>query len=81
MRLKLSACVGTDALLDRSTDPLGGDRVYVKPAGPSPCRGWLEALKSGRSFVTNGPIPTLEVNGKGLGETCELRSLAMFASP
>ena len=28
--LKLSACVGTDALLDRSTEPLGGDRVYVK---------------------------------------------------
>ena len=70
--LKLSACVGTDALLDRSTDPLGGDRVYVKTAGPLTMESWLDGLKSGRSFVTNGPIPTLEVNGKGPGETCEL---------
>jgi hypothetical protein len=70
--LKLSACVGTDALLDRSTDPLGGDRVYVNPDGPLTMQGWLDGLKSGRSFVTNGPIPTLEVNGKAPGETCEL---------
>jgi TolB protein len=70
--LKLSACVGTDALLDRSTDPLGGERVYVNPGGPLTMQGWLDGLKSGRTFVTNGPIPTLAVNGKGPGETCEL---------
>ena len=70
--LKLSACVGTDALLDRSTEPLGGDRVYVKTDGPLTMQSWLDGLKSGRSFVTNGPMPTLEVNGKGPGETCEL---------
>jgi hypothetical protein len=70
--LKLSACVGTDALLDRSTEPLGGERVYVTTAGPLTMQSWLDGLKSGRSFVTNGPIPTLVVNGKALGETCEL---------
>ena len=70
--LRLSACVGTDALLDRSTEPLGGDRVYVKTDGPLTMRSWLDGLKSGRSFVTNGPMPTLEVDGKGPGETCEL---------
>jgi hypothetical protein len=70
--LKLSACVGTDALLDRSTEPLGGDRVYVKTDGPLTMQSWLDGLKSGRSFVTNGPIPTLEVDGKGPGETREL---------
>jgi TolB protein len=70
--LKLSPCVGTDALLDRSTEPLGGDRVYVKTAGPLTMQSWLDGLKSGRSFVTNGPIPMLEVNGKSPGETCEL---------
>ena len=70
--LKLSACVGTDALLDRPTEPLGGDRVYVKTVGPLTMRGWLDGLRSGRSFVTNGPIPTLEVDGKAPGETCEL---------
>jgi len=70
--LKLSACVGTDALLDRSTEPLGGERVYVKTAGPLTMQSWIDGLKSGRSFVTNGPIPTLEVNGKAPGETCQL---------
>jgi hypothetical protein len=70
--LRLSACVGTDALLDRSTEPLGGERVFVKTAGPLSMQSWLEGLKSGRSFVTNGPILMLEVNGKTPGETCEL---------
>ena len=70
--LKLSACVGTDVLLDRSTDPLGGDRVYVKIAGPLTMERWLDGLKGGRSFVTNGPMPMLEVNGEGPGGTCEL---------
>ena len=72
--LKLSACVGTDALLDRSTDPLGGDRVYVKASEPFSMQSWLAGLKNGRSFVTNGPILSLEVNSKGPGETCELKS-------
>ena len=72
--LKLSACVGTDALLDRSTEPLGGDRVYVKPDGPLTMKSWLDGLKGGRSFVTNGPMPVLEVSGKGPGETCELKA-------
>jgi TolB protein len=72
--LKLSACVGTDALLDRSTEPLGGDRVYVKTDGPLTMKSWLGGLKGGRSFVTNGPMPFLEVNGKGLGETCDLNA-------
>jgi hypothetical protein len=72
--LRLSACVGTDALLDRSTEPLGGDRVYVKTAGPLTMSSWLDGLKGGRSFVTNGPMPALLVNGKGPGETCELNA-------
>ncbi len=72
--LKLAACVGTDTLLDRSTDPLGGARVYVKTDGRFTMQSWLSGLKSGKSFVTNGPMPALEVNGKGPGETCGLAS-------
>jgi TolB protein len=75
--LKLSACVGTDALLDRSTEPLGGDRVYVKTAGPLTMQSWLDGLKGGRSFVTNGPVLTLDVNGKAPGETVELAEAAI----
>ncbi|HVX11576.1 MAG TPA: CehA/McbA family metallohydrolase [Pirellulales bacterium] len=70
--LKLAACVGTDALLDRSTEPMGGDRVYVKSALPLTMQTWLEGLKEGRTFVTNGPILTLLVDGNGPGDTCKI---------
>ena len=71
--LKLAACVGTDALLDRSTDPLGGSRVYVQVDGPLTMNKWLTGLKQGRSFVTNGPIPQLTIDGQGPGDTCQLK--------
>ena len=71
--LKLAACVGTDALLDRSTDPLGGSRVYVRVDGPLTMNKWLTGLKRGRSLVTNGPIPHLTIAGQGPGETCQLK--------
>ena len=71
--LKLAACVGTDALLDRSTDPLGGSRVYVQVDGPLTMNKWLTGLKQGRSLVTNGPIPQLTIAGKGPGDTCQLK--------
>ena len=72
--LKLSACVGTDALLDRSTDPLGGSRVYVQVDGPLTMNKWLTGLKQGRSLVTNGPIPQITIAGKGPGDTCQLKA-------
>lgn len=70
--LRLAACAGTDALLDRSTDPLGGSRVYVKVDGPLNMQSWLDGLRRGRSFVTNGPMLQLSVNGHGLGDTVSL---------
>ncbi|MDA1231817.1 MAG: CehA/McbA family metallohydrolase [Planctomycetota bacterium] len=67
--LKLSACVGTDALLDQSTEPLGGSRVYVKTNGPLTMKSWMDGLAAGRSFATNGPILNLEVEGTEPGGT------------
>ena len=72
--LKISACAGTDALLDRETDPLGGSRVYVKVDGKLTMRNWLAGLKAGRTFVTNGPMVALNVNGKEIGGTISLDS-------
>lgn len=70
--LKLAACAGTDALLDRSTDPLGGDRVYVQVDGPLTMQTWLDGLRAGRTFVTNGPMPAITVQGIGPGGSLEL---------
>ena len=70
--LRLSACVGTDALLDQSTDPMGGSRVYVQVNGKLTQKKWLTGLKQGRTFVTNGPTLSLKVEGQGPGSTVKI---------
>ncbi|UCD29684.1 MAG: CehA/McbA family metallohydrolase, partial [Planctomycetota bacterium] len=42
--------------------PLGFSRVYVKIDGPFSYQKWLEGLKKGRSFTTNGPMLFLTVD-------------------
>ncbi len=47
----------------------GAERNYVKvPAEFSP-EAWYSALKEGQTFVTNGPLLELTVNGKPMGAT------------
>lgn len=72
--IRLAASVGTDALLDQDTNPLGGDRVYVKSTGELSMDNWLDGLRQGRSFVTNGPMLSLQVNGQGPGSTLEVQA-------
>ncbi|HKX00488.1 MAG TPA: CehA/McbA family metallohydrolase [Bryobacteraceae bacterium] len=52
--------------------PLGYNRVYVKLSEPFRYESWFRALKSGRSFGTNGPMLFLTVNGKEPGEELRL---------
>ena len=65
--LKLSACVGTDALLDRSTEPLGGDRVYVKTAGPLTMQSWLDGLEERPELRHERPHPDARSQRQGPG--------------
>jgi TolB protein len=51
---------------------LGGERVYVKVQGKFTMESWLEGLKASRSFVTNGPVLALRVNGQEIGDTVRL---------
>jgi hypothetical protein len=65
---RLPATAGTDVFLNRIGSNLpGGDRVYVHLDGPLTYAGWIDGLKAGRSFVTNGPLLTFTVNGRGAG--------------
>lgn len=49
----------------RSSSPLGYNRVYVSERSAQRSRdSWWEALKAGRSFVTNGPLLRATVNGQ-----------------
>ena len=54
-------------------DEPGSVRNYVHVKGDFTPPRWFESLESGHTFVTNGPMLTLEVNGKKMGSTVNLR--------
>jgi hypothetical protein len=49
-------------------NPVGYNRVYVHLDGELTYEKWFEALRAGRSFVTNGPLLRVTANGKLPGE-------------
>jgi TolB protein len=66
---------GTDAFPNFfRTMAVGATRVYVKPDGPLTMESYLAALKAGRSYVTNGPLLTFTVDGRGPGDVIEARA-------
>lgn len=72
---KLPASAGTDTFLNRIASNLPGrDRVYVKLNGPLSYEKWIEGLKAGRSFVTNGPILEFTAENTELGDTLALET-------
>jgi hypothetical protein len=64
MRLPIST--GTDWFIDDFS------RVYAKVEGKLTVKSWLAALKDGRNVVTNGPILSLTVDGRPIGDTLKL---------
>ena len=48
-------------------------RVYVQAEPPLSVKSWLGALASGHTFITNGPLLELQVQGKGVGEVVPLQ--------
>ena len=47
----------------------GTERSYVHIDGPFSPQAWFEGLKQGRTFVTNGPMLSLDVAGAMIGDT------------
>jgi hypothetical protein len=71
---RLPAGAGTDAMANFASlrGPVGMNRVFVKSGAPLEHRRWLAALKSGRSFATNGPLLGFTLNGRELGDELKL---------
>lgn len=69
---RLAAAGGSDTFSDTSRDPpLGTGRTYVRvPEGAGP-ETFPSALRTGRSFSTNGPLLELDVDGFGMGDEIE----------
>jgi hypothetical protein len=65
LRLPLAGGSGKD----NNAMAVGSMRTYgkIQPGEELSYGGWVEAVKAGRSFVTNGPLLTLDVNGHGAG--------------
>jgi TolB protein len=66
---------GTDAMANYASlrGPVGLNRVYVKvPAGPLNIGVWLDSLKHGRTFASNGPLLRFSLGGKQLGDELSL---------
>lgn len=71
---RIPAAGGTDAMADFASlrGPVGMNRVYAKVAGEGIDQAqWLDALKHGRSFATNGPLLGFTLDGAQIGD--ELR--------
>jgi TolB protein len=71
---RLPAAAGTDAMANFASlrGPVGLNRVYVKvPKGPLDVDPWLENLKRGRTFATNGPLLAFSM-GAPLGDEIRL---------
>ena len=73
--LKCPISAGTDASLNSKTAAIpGGSRVYVRTDGELTYESWLQNLKRGRTFATNGPLVEFRVDGKQPGEDLRLSS-------
>ncbi len=69
---RVPASAGTDAMTNYWRAPaIGTTRVYVKSGSPLDYGNWIRGLTEGRSFVTNGPLLLLQVEGREPGD--ELR--------
>jgi TolB protein len=66
---------GTDAMANFASlrGPVGLNRVYVNVLhGPLDIEPWLQNLKQGRTFATNGPLLGFSLGGRGVGDEVHL---------
>jgi hypothetical protein len=72
---RIPAAAGTDAMADYATlrGPVGLNRVYASIADGALDHGaWLESLRQGRTFATNGPLLGFSLGAGPIGSTLRL---------
>jgi hypothetical protein len=69
---RLTATAGTDKMTTFVT--VGANRVYARVDGEFTYQSWIDALKQGRTFITNSPLLTFTVNGREAGSTLAVSS-------
>lgn len=86
---QIPMAAGTDKMSDRI--PVGSSRLYVNTGGDRSYDAWIEGLKAGNGFITNGPLLTFSVDDYHSGDVvnfkgrkrvvarCNARSIHNFA--
>jgi len=72
---RLPAGAGTDAMANFASlrGPVGMNRVYASvPVGPLNITFWLDSLRHGHTFATNGPLLGFTLGGRQVGEELKL---------
>jgi hypothetical protein len=69
---QLPATAGTDKMTNFVT--VGANRVYAHVDAEFTYQNWINALKRGRTFVTNSPVLTFTANGHDPGTTLHFDS-------
>lgn len=69
---RLTATAGTDKMTTFVT--VGANRVFAHVQGEFTYQNWINALKEGRTFVTNSPLLSFTVNGREPGATLHFDS-------
>jgi hypothetical protein len=65
-------CPRTYANVLPSPDREAGGALTGAPSSPgTPYKAWVEAVRAGRTFVTNGPVVRLDVASRGPGDTVD----------
>jgi TolB protein len=67
---RLPTGAGSDTMANYASlrGPVGLTRVYARvPKGPLTISAWLNSLKAGRTFATNGPLLRFTLGGQELG--------------
>jgi dipeptidyl aminopeptidase/acylaminoacyl peptidase len=74
--LRVSAVGGEDSISNLHMSKLvGSHRTYVHTGGKGlDMHAWLDGMRQGRAFVTNGPLVELSVNGMLPGESVSMPS-------
>ncbi|MFC1737080.1 CehA/McbA family metallohydrolase [Candidatus Hydrogenedentota bacterium] len=73
---RLPGAAGTDCFLNHGINAaiLGTGRVYVKTGDKLTYRDWVDELRAGRCFVTNGPMVEFDLGGSEPGDAIDLSS-------
>ncbi|MDJ0868436.1 MAG: CehA/McbA family metallohydrolase [Myxococcota bacterium] len=73
--LRITPTAGTDFPCGMWSLP-GRERFYARIDGPVTRASFVEAVRAGRTFVTNGPLLELRIDDAGIGDTLRLEAPA-----